>query len=291
VFLDNKSTRIYRSIIANAIAKNRSRSDGVYYERHHIQPRSLGGTDDAHNLVLLTPKEHYVCHRLLVKMVEGKSRSKMYAALKFLQSKHNHLELGYYSSRKYQRDRIASRVTGPDHHCYGKPVPDSRRQRMLSLTGEKALFFGRKHTSETKDRMSKAHKGKMLGSDNPMFQRNFTEEHRRKIGDAGRGPKNAFYGIGCVGPNGERYSGERHGMFGKKHSEETRAKIRTAVAGKQLGHFNHRYGRVVPGDEREQQRQRMNGRKWINDGERQRFLSPQEALNLVNNGWKYGRIR
>jgi len=39
-----------------------------YVEKHHIIPRSLGGIDDADNIVKLTAREHFVCHLLLTKM-------------------------------------------------------------------------------------------------------------------------------------------------------------------------------------------------------------------------------
>lgn len=32
--------------------------DYIYYEKHHILPRCLGGKNYNSNLVLLTPKEH-----------------------------------------------------------------------------------------------------------------------------------------------------------------------------------------------------------------------------------------
>jgi hypothetical protein len=45
----------------------RCKNDDIYYERHHIQPKSFGGSDNASNLVLLTPREHYIAHLLLYK--------------------------------------------------------------------------------------------------------------------------------------------------------------------------------------------------------------------------------
>ena len=39
--------------------------EGKIYERHHIKPKCVGGTDDIYNLVDLTPREHYIAHRLL----------------------------------------------------------------------------------------------------------------------------------------------------------------------------------------------------------------------------------
>jgi hypothetical protein len=55
----------YNNIINNAIKDNRKKGCGVYYEKHHILPKCLGGDDIKTNLVLLTAKEHYICHKLL----------------------------------------------------------------------------------------------------------------------------------------------------------------------------------------------------------------------------------
>ena len=62
--------KIYENIILIAKSKNRQKLnkndiDYVYYENHHIIPKCLNGNDDENNLVLLTAKEHYVCHKLL----------------------------------------------------------------------------------------------------------------------------------------------------------------------------------------------------------------------------------
>ena len=69
-YLDNKYTKIYYKIIDRARSQNRTKSDGM--QSHHILPKCLGGTDDPNNLVLLTYKEHRVCHCLLIKMVDDK---------------------------------------------------------------------------------------------------------------------------------------------------------------------------------------------------------------------------
>jgi hypothetical protein len=39
-----------------------------YVERHHIIPRSLGGSDKECNIVALTAREHFICHLLLTKI-------------------------------------------------------------------------------------------------------------------------------------------------------------------------------------------------------------------------------
>ena len=59
---------VYNRIIERALKDDRKKGCGVYYEKHHILPRCIGGTNDKSNLVLLTAKEHYICHRLLTLM-------------------------------------------------------------------------------------------------------------------------------------------------------------------------------------------------------------------------------
>lgn len=78
----------YDSIIRQA--KNRITES--YTETHHIIPKSFfvasnstgwlpGNPDERTNLVELLPKEHYLCHKLLVKMTTGVARQKMVSAL------------------------------------------------------------------------------------------------------------------------------------------------------------------------------------------------------------------
>jgi len=59
-------TRIYGELVQRG--KTRCINVDDYYEKHHIVPKCLGGTDDSSNLVKLTPEEHYVAHQLLIKM-------------------------------------------------------------------------------------------------------------------------------------------------------------------------------------------------------------------------------
>lgn len=58
--------KIYDSLIDRA--KNRERVEGIYYENHHIIPKCIGGTDSYENKVLLTAREHFLCHWLLTKL-------------------------------------------------------------------------------------------------------------------------------------------------------------------------------------------------------------------------------
>lgn len=72
MFLKNKYSKIYFSLINKAKKLNRNKKE-AYFEEHHIIPKSLGGLDDKENMVLLTAREHYICHLLLTKMTEDNS--------------------------------------------------------------------------------------------------------------------------------------------------------------------------------------------------------------------------
>jgi hypothetical protein len=75
--------KIYENIIYRAKNQNRIKVKGSQgYENHHIIPKSVGGLNNKGNLVLLTPKEHYICHRLLVEIYKNTPFSnKMYYAM------------------------------------------------------------------------------------------------------------------------------------------------------------------------------------------------------------------
>lgn len=103
IFIANKYTRIYFSIIKNA--KSRTLLKTEYKEKHHIIPRSLGGSDDIENLVNLTAREHFICHRLLIKMTDGISRGKMAFALVLMSGKRG--SKVYNSTRKILAEAVS----------------------------------------------------------------------------------------------------------------------------------------------------------------------------------------
>ncbi len=76
---------------------------------------------------------------------------------------------------------------------------------------------GRKLSEETKAKMSEAHKGKKL-----------SEETKAKISEASKGKKLSEETRAKIS---ESNSGENHPMYGKKHSEETKAKMSGAQSG------------------------------------------------------------
>lgn len=78
---------------------SRTREKGKY-ERHHIIPKSLGGSDNSENLVLLTCREHYLAHYLLCKFTEGEAKKKMIWAF------HRMCYSDYWNQRKITSSRL-----------------------------------------------------------------------------------------------------------------------------------------------------------------------------------------
>ena len=101
LFIDNKYTREYFKIIG--IAQNHTYQG--YTERHHIIPKSLGGSNDPDNLVRLSAREHFICHRLLTKMLTGEDRKKMCFAMNWMTGTKKHRGDHTVSSRTYQTVR------------------------------------------------------------------------------------------------------------------------------------------------------------------------------------------
>ena len=78
MYLHNKYTKCYYSIIDRA----QQRTLQGYTEKHHIIPKSFGGSNRKENIAVLTAREHYICHLLLTRMTEGALKAKMFLALR-----------------------------------------------------------------------------------------------------------------------------------------------------------------------------------------------------------------
>ena len=200
----NKYTCWYNSIIKNA----QSRTLDSYKERHHIIPRSLGGTNDKNNLVDLTAREHFICHWLLVKMHTGESKSKMMYALNGM--KRTNQEQQRYetaiTSRVYQKlkeefGKIHSQtMKGRKAHNKGKPMSEEQKAKIRATKAANPYKYtfeqiakrvekqkGQKRSQETKDNISDSLKGKLKG---PM-----SNENKQKISLGSKGkPKPIGFG-------------------------------------------------------------------------------------------------
>lgn len=105
MFLSNKYTKWYFEIIINAQNKKRIKNANDYFEKHHIIPKCMGGTNDITNLVLLTAREHFICHLLLCKMVgDPRIKNKLIVALLYFKGNTSNMRR-YVNSYLYEKSR------------------------------------------------------------------------------------------------------------------------------------------------------------------------------------------
>lgn len=161
-FLVNKYTMWYYSIIENA--RQRKRSELSYSERHHIIPDCFfiinrsngkrpgwlsGKSHCKNNRVRLAVREHWLCHWLLTKMVQGEARTKMLFALATMTR----------TSPTHQRElniaqlTIAKESAALAARLQQKPPMSAETKRKLRLAN-----LGKKHNDESKKKNSDSQK-------------------------------------------------------------------------------------------------------------------------------------
>lgn len=96
----------YKKIYDNIINNSKNRQIVGYSERHHIIPKSFGGTDKKENIVRLTAREHFICHYLLCKIALPKSTEWYSAIAAFnIMCSRSPTHQRYINSRLYQTMR------------------------------------------------------------------------------------------------------------------------------------------------------------------------------------------
>ena len=90
--------RIYDEFITDRF--NKQPSNHKYFERHHIVPKSLGGTNDKKNIIRLTASDHYFAHLCLAKIYGGNQWSSIICMTKMLISKNRSKETSLFAKRK-----------------------------------------------------------------------------------------------------------------------------------------------------------------------------------------------
>lgn len=197
MYLINKYTTWYYSIVTKAALRVNLTG---YYEKHHIIPKSLGGTDDESNLVNLTPKEHFICHRLLVKMTEGKAKKSMAFAIWQMSSRRNKVSPNRHKPTARVYAMLKQQLSDA---CKGVPLSEEHKQAMRGIPkseAHKAKLGQYTRTEEHKRALSKARKSQIR-------KYKHSEETKKKIGSANKGSKV---------------------RVGTTHSEETKQRMREA---------------------------------------------------------------
>jgi hypothetical protein len=192
--------KIYDQIIERARSEVRKKKSTVYYEAHHILPRCLGGEGlttqwKTHpNIVLLTAREHFLCHWLLARIY--KSNRKVVYAFWLISTGGNASQDRYRSSSRTYQEAKESYINSDRTRS-----EESKKAQSIRMKGMTGNMLGKSHTPETIRKISESNKGKFR-----------SEETRERISKAKKGT------VGNNKGNPSKYT----------HSEETRLKMRLA---------------------------------------------------------------
>jgi hypothetical protein len=170
---------VYEKIISNARNQKRIRVNGEYYENHHIIPKCINGSEEKDNKVLLTAREHFVCHKLLTYIY--KENRKIVCAF-HLMSIMNKRKYGI-TSRDYAYSIELIRNT---------PISKETKTKIsLALTGKSKSpehneknsqrHIGKKYSNETNKK--KANVGDKNGMFNKHHSKESIENIRKKLKD------------------------------------------------------------------------------------------------------------
>jgi hypothetical protein len=166
--------RIYNELTAEK--SYRKKGEGLYLESHHIIPKCLGGCNSKGNLVLLTGREHFIAHKLLVKMHPGNRKLV-----------HAWWRMTFTSKTNYQRgETLSARNYADVKEAYSK----MKSVYGKTLLGDKNPNFGNRWTWEEKG----YDKAKMKNRKRPNL---LTPEAIRKAREAK---------LGAGNPNAESWS-------------------------------------------------------------------------------------
>lgn len=159
IFIDSKYTRWYYNIVANAMSRS---SLANYTEKHHVIPESLGGSDAPSNIVKLTPKEHFVCHRLLTKMVsDSNAKIKMHHAAFQMSIQSQNQQRYKINSRTFEVLRKNKSMAMMGNRYGSHAMSEGTKRKISEAKKGVSVGAGKKLSKETKEKLSNALKGRV----------------------------------------------------------------------------------------------------------------------------------
>ena len=130
----------------------------------------MDGTDEEDNIIDLFAKEHFEAHRLLA--LENPNNEKLIYAWWMM---------SHVTSKNQDRYEITAEEYEEVKVLYSKTLSQkmSGENNMwydVHMYGEDNPFYGKKHTEESRKKMSEAKKDIYFGKDNPFYGKHHTEE-------------------------------------------------------------------------------------------------------------------
>ena len=126
----------YSKIYNQLISRAQNRELTCYTEKHHIIPKCMGGGDKIENIAVLTAREHFLAHKLLVEiypnnyellwalwlMAIGKKRMKSSNPYKVTGREYEKLKIRFSESRK-------------------KPITKHHKRKIAKANGKKVIQY------------------------------------------------------------------------------------------------------------------------------------------------------
>ena len=154
-----------------------------YHERHHIIPRSCGGTNNKNNLIDLFAKEHFEAHRLLA--LENPNNDKLiYAWYMMSHIEGNNQQRYKVTAEEYEEAKISysqmlsEKMSGENNMWYG-----------VHMYGKDNPFYGKTHSEESRKIISDKKKIQYTGEGNPFYGKHHSEETKAILRDKNIGKK------------------------------------------------------------------------------------------------------
>jgi hypothetical protein len=163
----------YQKIYNQIIKRAKTRQLEGYKEKHHILPKCLGGNNDKDNLVELTAREHFLCHRLLCEIYPNNDKL-CYALWLMIVGKNRQKSLSPYiiSSRTYEKVKLEF-----INKIKGKKMSLETKEKIKNIKSN--INMSEFYTEEVRKKMSESKTGKSI----------HTEESKQKISESKKGKK------------------------------------------------------------------------------------------------------
>ncbi len=216
--LNDRHFKGYNRLIDNALSKNRSKKDDIYYENHHIIPSAFGGKNEKSNMVLLTAKEHYISHYLISKFathISGAGYHKAIRGFKMMHTISSSHDTRFINACMYEKLKIkyADILTGRKlsdktkekirQANLGKTLSDETKSKIsLGLKQYNENNIRKPLSDETKEKIRQANLGKT-----------YSDEVNAKKGLSGN--KNPFAKLILIYDNNDNIMFKCYGDFKK----------------------------------------------------------------------------
>jgi hypothetical protein len=158
--------KIYNQIIHRGVQRG---IPNCYYEKHHIIPKCLDGTNDKSNMVNLTAREHFISHWLLFRIYPENSKI-AFAFYMMCRVKSNNQQRYNPSSRSFSE---AKEGYSKFRKGIKKPERTGNKHPMYGRKGVLHPLFGKHLTEEQIAKWKESRKGYIA-----------TQETNKKISDS-----------------------------------------------------------------------------------------------------------